>query len=507
MNIKLRDILKGVDIISPTSIKDVEISGIADHSRQVKNNFLFAAVEGLKFDGRSFIDEALARGAKAVVYNPENLDLQSLKKKEAIFIEIKDMQKSLAKIADNFYLHPSSRIKVVGITGTNGKTTITYLIESIIKSCGFKCGVIGTINYRFGDRIIPAANTTPGTIQLQELIYSMGKEGLDYLAMEVSSHGLEQGRVLGIDFKTGIFTNITMDHLDYHKTFESYFNAKARLFENLSPSSWAVINMDDAYGKKLLMRTNANTITYAIDTPADVEARDISSGISGSRFTIISPHGKIDVKTPLIGKHNIYNILAAVSFAVSEKIDLNLIKEGIESVESIPGRLEPIDIEHPFKVFVDYAHTDDALKNILLSARPLCKGRIILVFGCGGDRCRNKRPLMGKVASELADYVIVTTDNPRSEEPESIIKEIEHGFLNNFNKYRVVLDRYAAIKEAICLAGEGDIVIIAGKGHEAYQVFKNTTIPFDDRSVVKQVIIKKESRSNKEESPILEHSS
>ncbi|MCX5656707.1 MAG: UDP-N-acetylmuramoyl-L-alanyl-D-glutamate--2,6-diaminopimelate ligase [Candidatus Omnitrophica bacterium] len=495
MNIKLRDVLEGVDIISPASIKDMEISGIASHSRQVKNNFLFAAVEGLKFDGRSFIDEALARGAKVIVYNPKNLDVQSLKKKEAIFIEVKDMQKSLAKIADNFYCHPSSRIKVIGVTGTNGKTTITYLIESIIKNCGFKCGVIGTINYRFGERIIPAANTTPGSIQLQELIY------------EVSSHGLEQDRILGIDFKTGIFTNITMDHLDYHKTFESYFNAKARLFENLSPSSWAVINMDDAYGKKLLMRTNANTITYAIDTPADVEARDISSGISGSRFTIISPHGKIDIKTQLIGKHNIYNILAAVSFAISEKIDLGLIKKGIEGIESIPGRLEAIDIEHPFKVFVDYAHTDDALRNILLSARPLCRGKIILVFGCGGDRCRDKRPLMGKVASELADYVIVTTDNPRSEEPESIIKEIEHGFLNNFNKYRVILDRYAAIKEAICLAGEGDIVIIAGKGHEAYQVFKNTTIPFDDRSVVRQVITKKELRLNKEESPVLEHSS
>jgi UDP-N-acetylmuramyl-tripeptide synthetase len=490
---RLKEILNGIEMFSPLPFKDVEISGITSHSKQVKDGFLFIAVPGTKFDGRDFIAEAIGRGAKVVVSDIVDLDNPLFKKKGIIFIQAKNIQESLAKIAVNFYHHPSQRSNVFGITGTNGKTTTTYLIENVLKTAGSRPGVIGTVNYRFGQRVIPASNTTPGVIQLQELLYHMVMENVDWVVMEVSSHALAQKRVRGIDFKGAIFTNLGMDHLDYHQNMENYFNAKAMLFENLAPSSWALINMDDVYGRKMLLRTEARTITYAIDGVADVEAREISSQVCGSRFLTITPHGRIEINTALIGRHNIYNILAAVSFGISQNIGLDLIKQGIESLISVPGRLETIDLGQSFKVFVDYAHTDDALKNILTSIRNIYRGRIILVFGCGGDRCRDKRPLMGRVASELADHVILTTDNPRSEEPEAIIKEIEQGFLRGFTDFQIILDRYAAIKQAICLAHEDDVVIIAGKGHEAYQIFKNTTIPFDDRFVARQILLEQKS--------------
>jgi len=489
MTMKLKEILKGVDIIYDSPFRDTDIAGITNNSKQAKDKFLFVAIAGTKFDGRDFIEEAINRGARTIIYASGHLDEHILRKKGITFIRARDIYRSVAVIADNFYHHPSSRVKVVGITGTNGKTTTTYLIENILKKAGFKSGVIGTINYRFGQRLIPATNTTPGPIQLQELLHNMEMEGVNYAVMEVSSHGLEQRRVEGIDFRVGVFTNVTMDHLDYHKTFENYFHAKSMLFKGLSSSSWAIINIDDSYGKQLLLHTEAKTITYAIDNTADVEARDISGEIDGSRFTVVAPYGRFETNTPLIGRHNIYNILAAVSYGVSQNIALDLIRQGIEELSFVPGRLERIDVGQPFKVFVDYAHTDDALKNVLLSLRPLCRGKIIVVFGCGGDRYRDKRPLMGKIASDLADYVVLTTDNPRSEEPEAIIKDIEEGFPKEFANYRVILDRYAAIKEAICLAEDDDVVIIAGKGHETYQIFKNTTMPFDDRIVAKEVLL------------------
>ncbi len=469
--------------------RDEEIVGISTYSKQVKEGFAFVAVPGTRFNGCDFIGEAISRGARAIIHSTSYPQIHELRRKGVLFIKVRDVYRALAQVAANFYGHPSSKIKIVGITGTNGKTTTAYLIESMVKAAGFKVGVISTVNYRFGQRVIPATNTTPGPIQLQELLHNMRADGVDYTVMEVSSHGLKQRRVEGIDFAAGIFTNITIDHLDYHKTFENYFNAKSILFRNLSPHSWAIINMDDPHGKELLSRTDANSITYGIDATADVEAHNILNEVNGSRFFVSTPHGKIELKTALIGRHNVYNILAAVSFGISQNLDLRLIKQGLEALDYIPGRLELIDAGQPFKVFVDYAHTDDALRKIISSIRPICGGKIIIVFGCGGDRCRDKRPLMGKVAAELTDYVILTTDNPRSEEPEAIIKEIEVGFPGGFANYQVILDRYAAINEAIRRAKEDDAVIIAGKGHEAYQVFKNTSVPFDDRFIVKEILL------------------
>jgi len=485
---RLKEVFEGIEI--DPSFKNVEVVGISDYSKQCKPGFMFIAVQGNKEDGNNFIKEAIERGAKVIVHN-NSFPVDGLlpKSKNVIFIGVKDTREILPKLSANFYKHPSSKIKVIGVTGTNGKTTTTHIIESILKKAGFKTGLIGTINYRFGERIIPALNTTPGALQLQELLFNMWQENIEYTIMEVSSHGLDQGRVEGIDFKVGIFTNISIDHLDYHKTFENYFNAKAKLFERLSSSSWAIVNIDDVQGKKILLRTTAKTITYGINNPADVEAQNISLNIKGSSFLVNTPYGEVEISTPLIGMHNIYNILAGISLGIAENIPLEIIKEGVEKVQCVSGRLELIDTGQPFKVFVDYAHTEDALRNVLSSLRTLSQGKIIVVFGCGGERCKEKRPLMGKVASELADFIILTTDNPRSEEPEAIIRDIEKGFPEGFKDYCVILDRYAAIKEAISMAEDNDIVIIAGKGHEAYQIFKNVTVPFDDRIVVKEILL------------------
>ncbi|MCM8784054.1 MAG: UDP-N-acetylmuramoyl-L-alanyl-D-glutamate--2,6-diaminopimelate ligase [Candidatus Omnitrophica bacterium] len=487
---KLKEVLEGLVIDYAPIFKDVEILGLTDYSKQCKPGFIFIAVQGNSQDGTSFIKEAIERGATVVIYNISVSLIEFIKKyKDVIFIGVKDTRYILAQLAANFYKRPSSRIKVIGVTGTNGKTTTTYLIESILKSMGFKTGLIGTINYRFGQRIIPALNTTPGALQLQELLFHMEHDGIEYVVMEVSSHGLQQGRVDAIDFKAGIFTNITTDHLDYHGDFDNYFNAKAKLFEKLSQSAWAIINMDDTKGKDMLMRTSAKTITYAINNPADVEAYEISLKREGSHFWVGTPYGEMEIKTSLLGMHNVYNILAAISLGITENFALDKIKEGIEKISYVSGRLEPVYVGQPFQVFIDYAHTDDALKNVLSSLKTLAKGRIIIVFGCGGDRCKEKRPLMGKVASELADFIILTTDNPRSEEPEAIIRDIESGFPEGFKQYQIILDRYAAIKEAIFIAEENDIVLIAGKGHEPYQIFKNITVPFDDRLVAKELLL------------------
>ncbi|MCM8798461.1 MAG: UDP-N-acetylmuramoyl-L-alanyl-D-glutamate--2,6-diaminopimelate ligase [Candidatus Omnitrophica bacterium] len=485
---RLKEILEGIEINA--SLRDREVLGITDHSKQCKPGFLFVAVQGNSQDGNAFIKEAIERGAKVIIYNQSFvLDEDVRRRGEVVFIGVENTRDILAKLAANFYRHPSSQIKVIGVTGTNGKTTTTYLIESILKTAGFRTGLIGTINYRFGERMIPALNTTPGAIQLQGLFFSMQKEFVDYAVMEVSSHGLEQGRVDEIFFHAGIFTNITVDHLDYHKTFENYFHAKAKLFTRLNSSSWAIINIDDPHGKEMLIRTPAKTITYGIEHPADVEAQRIYLHPEGSDFRVNTPYGEIEIKTSLLGRHNIYNILASISLGIAENIPLETIKNGIQKISGVSGRLEPVDVGQPFKVFVDYAHTEDALKNVLSSLRFICRGRIIVVFGCGGERCREKRPLMGKIASQLADFVILTTDNPRSEEPEAIISDIEGGFPPGFNRYQVILDRYAAIKEALSMAGEGDTVLIAGKGHEPYQIFKNVTVPFDDRMVVREILL------------------
>ncbi len=472
----------------PSSLKKSNITAISSDSRTVTPGSLFFALAGSTYNGASFIEDAVARGAKVVVRKGRAKDPILLKKGKnaAYIIEVSDPHKSLREVARRFYANPSKTVKAIGITGTNGKTTVSYLIESILRQAKRPCGVVGTINYRAGSKTQPSLNTTPGLLENQHFLSLLRKKKIKYCVMEVSSHALDQGRVDLIDFQCAVFTNLTSDHLDYHGTTENYFQAKAKLFRSLSPQAYAAINTDDPCGKRLSSMTKAKVITYGVDKPADVKAEDIVSGVNGSRFILKMPRGTTEISTALIGKHNLYNILGACSAAWANKIRLQDIKKGIESFRVVPGRLERIDCGQNFSVFVDYAHTEDGLKNVLSSLRAVAKAAIILVFGCGGDRDKTKRPKMGRVGSALADHVILTNDNPRSEEPEVIVDEIIKGFSRN--NFEVMLDREQAIGRALRLAQEGDIVLIAGKGHEDYQIFKDRKIHFDDRETVRKIL-------------------
>ncbi len=461
-------------------IRARKINGISCNSKAVKKGSLFVAVKGAKEDGSRFIDQAISRGAKIIVYG---LGLRKNIKRGVSLVKVKDTRLAIAQLSSEFYGNPSEQLKIIGVTGTNGKTTITYILEAILKEAGSKVAVIGTVNYRFKDIILPARNTTPGPLELQSMMASMVKERIDYCAIEVSSHALEQGRVLGINFQSAIFTNLAQDHLDYHKTIGSYFLAKTKLFKGLSPRSFAVLNYDDKYFSSLKKLTKAKVITYGLSVKSQVRAVNIKYGLSSTEFLLFFPKGEMEIKTRLIGKHNLYNLLAAFSWAYQEDIDLKDIKTALEKFSFVPGRLERIECKKGFYVFVDYAHTEDALKNILLFLRGLSPRKIITVFGCGGERDKLKRPKMGRVATELSDFVVITDDNPRSEKSENIISDIKKG--TKKDNYSVFPARKAAIKNAISMAVKGDIVVIAGKGHEDYQVLGDGVIHFDDREEVR----------------------
>ena len=482
---KLKDLLKNVEYKAQSAFPrglDIDIKGVSSDSKTAGKDYLFIAVSGTNFDGHKFANEAADKGAAAVVLEkdialPDNV--------ARIFV--RDSRAAAPKIANNFFGRPIEKLACIGITGTNGKTTISYLMDSIISAAGHKAGVIGTISYRIGKRLIPATNTTPGPVDLYGFMGEMVRNSSDYLVMEVSSHALDQNRVGGIDFSAAIFTNLTGDHLDYHKTFDEYFRAKSRLFEGLKDGAYAVINIDDEWGKKLVKVSKGKVVTYGTKLVADYLASDIKLSLDGTRFTINSPKGSLAVSSKLIGLHNVYNMAAAAACGMSLGFSAGEVKRGLEDMKAVPGRLEPVDCGQSFKIFVDYAHTDDALYNVLSALKPLIGKKIIIVFGCGGDRDRTKRPRMGKVASGMADLVIVTSDNPRGEEPQAIADEIASGISKK--NYKVILDRSRAIEEALSMAREGDCVLIAGKGHEAYQIFKNTTIPFDDREVAKKICL------------------
>jgi UDP-N-acetylmuramoyl-L-alanyl-D-glutamate--2,6-diaminopimelate ligase len=479
-----------IDSLSPGNaypdFEDFAVKGITCNSKKVLDNFIFVAIKGTHVDGHGFIQEAIDRGAKIIVTQSTVHSLQSTKK--IVFIKVNDTRKALAKLAAEFYGHPSKKIKVIGITGTNGKTTVTYLIEALLKEAGFAPAVIGTVNYRFKERTIPSQNTTPGPCELQSLLADMVKENIDYCLMEVSSHALSQDRTEGINFHSAIFTNLTQDHLDYHKTLENYFQTKAKLFQDISPNAFVVINNDNEYGRRLKeLIHSSEIITYGIEHQADVMARNIKCDISHTEFILTAMKKKINFKTSLIGRHNVYNILASFTWAFKEGLDLAVVKSSLEKFDFVPGRLERIKCKRGFSVFVDYAHTEDALTNVIKALRDVSDKRIIVVFGCGGERDRTKRPKMGYVACELADYVIITNDNPRCEEPEEIIKDIRRGIRKN--NYFILPDRKEAIKKSLSLAKAGDIVLIAGKGHENYQILKDKKIHFDDRRVVRECLM------------------
>ncbi len=484
----LKSLLKDI-YLKPLSKKDEEIvvGTISCDSREPQPQGLFVALSGFKVTGEDFIKDAIAQGALIIAKKGAGRILNKYTIPENIcLLDVENPKEFLQQIALRFLDHPSRKVRTIGVTGTNGKTTITYLLESILKASKQDSAVIGTINYRIAGKVYPSKNTTPGFLDNQSYLASLAASKIPYSVMEVSSHALEQGRVEGIEFVGAVFTNLTQDHLDYHKNMEDYFKAKAILFENLHAGAWAIINADDSYGQRLIKQSKGKIMTYAIDQPADIKAHNIEFLLEETRFKMSFPTGEIFIQTSFIGRHNVYNILAAAAAAFKENIDLEVIREGIEQLSCVPGRLERVNGGQNFFVFIDYAHTEDGLVNVLSSLKRVSSNRIILVFGCGGDRDKGKRPKMGAAACELADHSVITSDNPRSEDPTAIINEIKTGFKKS--NYEVIVDRKAAIAHALKLANPSEIVLIAGKGHENYQIIKDRTIAFNEVEIVKEYL-------------------
>jgi len=466
---------------------DREVDGIFYDSRRVQKNGLYVAVRGAHVDGHQFTEQAIERGASAIVVErPESHS-------RATSLVVADSRVALADLAFTFFKKPALRLKMAGITGTNGKTTTTFLLKHICDNAGLRSGLIGTVRYEIGERVLPATRTTPESLDLQELLSQMADAGCKAAMMEVSSHALVQERTRGLEWDVAVFTNLTQDHLDFHRTMEEYFEAKARLFTGLKNQSGkkeasAVINIDDRYGEQLLQRIKDDTpvVTYGMSARADFRASNYRTEFSGTSFQL-DACGKIYlVRVPLIGRFNVANALAALAAANSLGISLREAVLSLAKSPQVPGRLEAVPAKRQFQVFVDYAHTDDALLNVLKTCRELNPNRLIVVFGAGGDRDQRKRPLMGRVADQNADYSIITSDNPRKEDPLAIIAEVEKGFRSG--NYETVPDRTEAIARAIALAQPRDIILIAGKGHENYQEFADHTIPFDDRQMVQRAL-------------------
>ena len=461
---------------------DVEISGVEHDSRKVETGNLFVCMEGAHVDGHNFIPQAVSRGAAAILTTRKNFT--PLENISALVVP--DMLNALAVIVPYFYDYPSRKMRVIGVTGTNGKTTTTYLLREIFQSAGFKVGLIGTIQNLIGDESFPVRNTTPNVIDLQKILVDMLAEKVQVVVMEVSSHALAENRVAGVEFDTAIFTNLTQDHLDFHGTMENYLRAKAKLFDMVSrhgrkKNKSAIINVDDAASAEILKHCLCEKITYGVGNPADLRGAELEVRSDGMKFKIRGSFGVMELILHVTGLFNVYNVLAAVGAALAENIRPDVIKRALENFKSVPGRFERIFADVPFEVIVDYAHTPDGVKNVLQTARQIVKGKIITVFGCGGDRDHGKRPIMGKLASELSDVVIITSDNPRTEDPEKILNDIEAGIDKKI--YERIVERRAAIFRAIELAAAGDIVLILGKGHENYQILNTGKIHFDDREV------------------------
>lgn len=480
---KLKDLIKNLSYDRIENISDCEIKGITCDSRKIGPGYLFVAINGGQLDGHHFINQALGRGAVAVIAQEDRPV-----KKTAAKILVQDSRNALAYISATFFDHPANKLKVIGITGTNGKTSVSYLIRNILASAEESSGLIGTINYSIGDNTYPAPSTSPGADILQSFLQEIVLAQSKYAIIEVSSHALVQHRVDYIDFTQAIFTNLSPEHLDYHKSLKRYFSAKASLFERLNASDTAIVNLDDRYGRGLTKKIKSKLLTFGIEQTAQIQAKNIKLDINKSCFTIVTSRGEIEIESSLIGKHNVYNILAAVASAFVENIDFSDIASGVKSLRTVPGRLERIDCGQDFLLFIDYAHTDDALKKVLQTLCKRAKHRIIVVFGCGGDRDKAKRARMGKVATDLAGLTIITSDNPRSEDPQEIIADIIKGIAKKKNNYRVVLDRFQAIEQALAEASRQDIVLLAGKGHESAQIFAKKKVHFNDREAVEKIL-------------------
>ena len=471
---------------------DTRISAIAYDSRRVVPGSVFVALKGLKADGGAFVEQALGRGAVAVVSETPRPDGVAVR-----WLTVGDARLALALLADRFFDHPSRRMPVIGVTGTNGKTTTSYLLCSILDAAGLRAGMLGTVAYRIAGEDREASRTTPEAPDVQQLLSEMLEHGSKSAVMEVSSHALSLKRVDGMRFAAGVFTNLTRDHLDFHEDMEAYFAAKRRLFEMLPHGAPAVINLDDPRGAALV-EISSRPVTYALKAKADVTPKPIEMTLSGLRGEITTPTGVIAIRSRLVGQPNLYNILAATATAMALEVPNDAIERGIENLPGVPGRFEVVSQPaDEVTVVVDYAHTDDALRNLLETARPLSSQRIVTVFGCGGDRDRSKRPLMGMVAARLSDVVVITSDNPRSEDPRRIIEEIERGIPAGTQASTrapmvvSVVERAEAIERAISLAGKGDVVLIAGKGHEKYQQIGDRVLPFDDGEVARAALMRR----------------
>ena len=463
---------------------DVEVLRAVHDSRRVRRGDLFVALSGTTTDGHQFVQSALDAGAAAAVVERE-VDLPG----GPPLLRVDDAREALGLCAHALAGDPTRRLIVCGVTGTNGKTTTTYLVRRIFECAGWPTGVLGTIGYLIGGREIPSRLTTPDADDLAGYFSEMVEGGLKAAVMEVSSHALHQKRAAGIAFDVGAFTNLSPEHLDYHQNMYSYREAKGMLFAALAPDARAVLNADEEASRSFNEATRAGVLWYGIDEPADVRAEAIRADVGGSRFTLATPRGRTEIRTPLLGRHNVYNCLTAAAIAEALDVPHETIVEGIRAVETVRGRLERVPTAMPFGVLVDYAHKTDALMHALSTVRGLVEGqgRLVVVFGCGGDRDRQKRPAMARVAEKLADRIFVTSDNPRTERPEAIADEILAGF-GSMEVVTVELDRRAAIGLALAEAAPGDVVIIAGKGHETYQIIGDVTRPFDDRAVAAEIL-------------------
>ncbi|MFA7257196.1 MAG: UDP-N-acetylmuramoyl-L-alanyl-D-glutamate--2,6-diaminopimelate ligase [Kiritimatiellales bacterium] len=478
----LKELLTAVETVEISGDTSCDITGIVYDSRRAVPGSLFVALHGEKADGAAYVEDAIQRGAAAVVSQTPCASGGSFP-----CVQVADARLALAKLAGRFFGHPSARLCTIGITGTNGKTTVSFMLREIFKAAGRKPGLIGTVRYEIGDRIIPASRTTPEAPDLKNMFMQMDRSGCDSMVMEVSSHALAQHRVHGILYDAAVFTNLTQDHLDYHGTLEEYFGVKCRLFSQVR--RYAVINRDDLWGCRLLNETRLTTrcVSYGFDPCAEVRGHDAVSDANGSRMHVTSTWGNADISLKLIGRFNLCNALAAFATAAALGIPVEIIVKALAGMENVPGRLEPVPNTKGKHIYVDYAHTDDALNNVLQTLRDITPGKLVVVFGCGGNRDKGKRPLMGKVAARLADYSIITNDNPRNEIPEKIAADIAGGF-DSERKYEIVLDRKAAIARGLELIGKKDILLVAGKGHETYQEFNGAIFPFDDREVVREAL-------------------
>lgn len=473
-------LLKDVETLEIVGNTNIEINKIEYDSRKVEKGDVFVAIEGYQTDGHRYIDSAVKNGAVAIVVQSKPANELSVP-----YVIAKDTRKALSLMASAYYDYPSKKMKLIGVTGTNGKTTVTYLVKSTLEFAGYKVGLIGTNQNMIGNKVLESERTTPESLELQKLFFDMANEGVNFVIMEVSSHSLYLDRVYGNEFYLGAFTNLTQDHLDFHGTMEDYAKAKAKLFKMCYKG---IINADDEYVKLISEDATSKITKYGINKKSDISAKNIKFNQRGVLFEVETPFGSENIRLDIPGEFSVYNALCAIGICQAVGIGISDIAKALVLTKGVKGRAEVVSVATPYTVMIDYAHTPDGLENIISTIKGFCKGRVITVFGCGGDRDRTKRPKMGKIAGDLSDVCVVTSDNPRTEDPELIIKDVLEGMKDVKAEYVAITNRTQAIEHAMKIAKEGDVVLLAGKGHETYQILKDKTIHYDEREIVKEVV-------------------